>query len=85
MNLIPKVTKLDSVSVIRNPTTENELSLKKIVDDSIGEGSILGFNQSLKNYLKVSIRNTDYVPNKYDRTETTGTTLRKVLTQEVSC
>ena len=44
MNL--KITILDSVSVDGNPTLNNELSNKNYVDDSIGEGSILRYNQT---------------------------------------
>ena len=50
-----KVTNLDSVSVNTNPKVDNELSNKKYVDDSIGEGTLLGFDKTLTNYLKVSI------------------------------
>ena len=35
------LTNLDSVTVNRNPSLDNELSNKKYVDDSIGEGTIL--------------------------------------------
>ena len=46
-----KLTNLDSVTVNRNPTSDNEVSNKKYVDDSIGENTILRFNQALENYL----------------------------------
>ena len=34
---------------LKNPTSDNELLNKKNVDESIGEGSILRFNQNLQN------------------------------------
>ena len=43
-----KLTNLDSVSVNRNPISDNELGNKKHIDDSIEEGTILRFNQTLK-------------------------------------
>ena len=52
-----KLTNLDSVTVNRNPTSSNEVSKKKYVDDSIGEGTIVRFNQTLQNFLKVSVGN----------------------------
>ena len=55
-----KLTNLDSVTVNRNPNSDDELSNKKYVDDSIGEGTILRFNQTLENYLKVSVGNDTY-------------------------
>ena len=46
------MTNLDSVTVDRKPSSDNELSNKKNVDVSIGEGTVVRFNQSLQNYLK---------------------------------
>ena len=72
-----KLTNLDSVTVNRNPTTDNELSNKKYVDDSIGEVTILRFNQTLQNYLKVSVGNDTYNLTKYDGIQITDTTIIK--------
>ena len=41
--------------VNRYLTTDNELSNKKYVDDSLGSGNTLRFNQSLHNYVKISV------------------------------
>ena len=62
-----KLTNLVNNTVVRNPTTDSELSNKIYVDDSIGEGSFLSFNQSLQNYLKIGIGNTDYNLTDFDR------------------
>ena len=50
-----KLTNIDSISVNRNPTADNELSNKKYVDDQLDKNIILRFNQTLQNYLKVSV------------------------------
>ena len=55
-----KLTNLDSVTINRNPISDNEVSNKNFVDDSIGEGTIVRFNQTLENYLKVSVGNDTY-------------------------
>ena len=56
-----KLTNIDSITVNRNPTSDNEVTNKKYVDDSIGDVTILRFNQILENYLKVSVGNDTYI------------------------
>ena len=72
-----KLTKLDSVSINRNPSSDNELANKKYVDDSIGEGTIVRFKKSLQNYSKVSVGNDIYHLTKYERIQITDTTIIK--------
>ena len=72
-----KLTNLDSVSVNREPSSDIELANKKHVDDSIGEGNVLGSNQTFKNYLKVSVRNDTYNITKNDKKQITNTTINK--------
>ena len=62
-----KLTNLDSITINRDPNLDNELSNKKYVDDSIREGTILRFNQTLENYLKVSVGNDTYNLTKYNK------------------
>ena len=69
-----KLTNLHSVTVNRNLTSDNELSNKKYVDDSIAEGTIVRFNQTLERYLQVSVRNDTYNITKYDKLQITDTT-----------
>ena len=69
-----KLTNLDSITVNRNPTSDNEVSNKRYVDDSIGEGTLLRFNQTLTNYLKVSVGNDIYNLTKYDKIQLIDTT-----------
>ena len=50
-----KLTNLDSVTVNRKPTSENELSTKKNIEDELDKNTTLRFNQTLQNNLKLSI------------------------------
>ena len=50
--MIKKLTNLDSVQLNRNPSSDNKLANKEFTDDSLGEGTLLRFNQTLQNYLK---------------------------------
>ena len=72
-----KLTNLDSITVNRDPNLDNELSNKKYVDNSIGEGTILRFSQTLENYLKVSVGNDTYNLTKYNKIQITDTTEMK--------
>ena len=69
-----KLTNFDSVSVNRNPSSDNASANKKYIDDSIGEVTLLRFNQTLQNYLKVSVGNDTYNLTKYDKIQITDTT-----------
>ena len=69
-----KLTILDSVTVNGNPTSDNESSTKTYIDDSIGEGTLSRFNQTLENYLKVSVAKDTYNLTEYDKIQITGTT-----------
>ena len=55
-----KLTNLDSIIVNRNPTLDNELTNKKYLDDELDKNTIVRFNQTLTNYLKVSVGNDIY-------------------------
>ena len=69
-----KLTNLDSIQVNRIPTSDNELASKNYIDDSVGEGTLLRFNQTLSNYLKVSVGNDTYNLTKNDKLQITDTT-----------
>ena len=69
-----KLTNLDSITVNRNPTSDNELSNKKNVDNELDRNTIVRFNQTLPNYLKVSVGNDTYSLTKYDKIQITDTT-----------
>ena len=66
---------LDSITVIRDPSSDNELANKRYIDDSIGEATIVRLNQTLANYLKVSVGNDTYNLTKYDKIQITDTTI----------
>ena len=72
-----ELTNLDSITVKRNPSSDNELADKKYVDDSIEEGTILRFNQTPQNYLKVSVGNDTYNLTKHKEIQLTDTTVMK--------
>ena len=44
-----KLPNSDSLTVRRNPTSQNELSSKKYIDDELDKNTILRFNQTLQN------------------------------------
>ena len=72
-----KLTNIDSITMNRNPTSENEVTNKKYIDDELDKNTILRFNQTLQNYLEVSVGNNIYIYNltKYDRIQITDTTI----------
>ena len=69
-----KLTSLDSITVNRDLYLDNELADKKFLDDSVGEDTLLRFNQTLTNYLNVSVGNSVYNLTKYDKMQITDTT-----------
>ena len=69
-----KLTKLDSITVNRYPTSGNELSNKQYIDGELDKNTIVRFNQTLQNYLKVSVGNDIYNLTKYDKIQITDTT-----------
>ena len=69
-----KLTNIDSITVNRNPNLDNELSNKRYVDDSLGEYTLLRFNQTLTKYLKVSVGNDTFNLTKYDKIQIIDTT-----------
>ena len=62
-----KLRSLDSIIVNRKPNLDNELSNEKYVVESIGEGTIVKFIQTLENYLKVSVGYDTKYLTKYDK------------------
>ena len=44
-----KLTNIDSITVNRKPTEDDELSNKKYIDDELDKNTILRFNQTLQN------------------------------------
>ena len=52
-----ELTNIDSVTVNRNPVLDNQLANKKYIDNELDKNTIVRFNQTLENYLKVSVGN----------------------------
>ena len=74
-----KLTNLDSATVNRNPTSDNELANKNYIDDELDKKTVLIFNQTLENYLKVSVGNDIYNLTKNIKLQITDTTEIKFL------
>ena len=72
-----KLVSLDIVVVNREPHSNNELAIRNYTDDELDKNTVLRFNQTLQNYLKVSVGDDSYKPNKYDKMKTTDTTIIK--------
>ena len=72
-----KLTNLDSITINRNPILDNEVSNKRYVDDQLDKNTIVRFNQTLQNYLKVSVGNDLYKLTKYNKIQLTDTTIIK--------
>ena len=62
-----KLTNLDSATVNRIPTSDNELANKQYVDDELDKNTIVRFDQTLSNYLKVPVGDDVYNLTKFDR------------------
>ena len=69
-----KFINLDSIQVNRNPISGNELSTKKYIDDELEKNTIVRFNKTLQNYLKVSVGDTIYNLTKYNKIQIIDTT-----------
>ena len=68
---------LDIVTVIKNPSLDNERSNENYDDNSIEEGTKVRFNQTLRNDNKVSVGNDVYNLSEYDRIQFTDKTVNK--------
>ena len=69
-----KLRNINSITNNNNPTDDNHVSNQKYIDDSIAEGTLLRFNQTLTNYLKVSVGNDTYNLSKYNKSQIIDTT-----------
>ena len=72
-----KLTNLDSITINRNPSSDDEVSNKKYIDDELDKNTILRFNQTLQNYLKISIGNDIYNLTKNDKIQLSDITTMK--------
>ena len=72
-----KLSNIISITVNRNPASDNEVSIKKYIEDELDRNTFLRFDQTLENYLKVSVSNDIYNLAKYDNIKMTDTTIIK--------
>ena len=72
-----KLTNLDSIKVNRDPTSDNELVNKKYLDNHLDKNTVLRFNQTFENYLKVSVGSDTYYLTKYNKIQITDITFKK--------
>ena len=68
------IINLDGFTFNRSPTLDNEVSNKKYTDDKTNKNTTLRFNQTLRNYLKVSVGDDVYNLNKYEQIQLTDVT-----------
>ena len=62
-----KLTSINSITINNNPTDDNHVCNKKYIDDEIDKNTIVRFNQTLTNYLKISVGNDIYHLTKYNK------------------
>ena len=79
-----KKNNLDSIRINRNAFSDNEVSNKKYIDDELDKNTIVRFNQTSQNYLKVSVGNNTYNLTKYKKkTKTDITEIRNLNTGQM--
>ena len=72
-----KLTNINSITIKNNPTDDNHVKNKKYIDNELDKNTIVRFNQTLQNYLKVSVGNDTYNLTKYNKIQLTDTTIIK--------
>ena len=70
-----KLTNINSITINKDPTDDNHVSNKKYIDIELDKNTIVRFNQTLQNYLKVSVGNNIYNFTKNDKRKITDTTI----------
>ena len=78
-----KLTNLHCKSVNRHPSSDNELANKKYVDDSLGGGNILRFNQKLEFISKSPSETIHIILPNIKKIQLTDTTEIKIVKLEV--
>ena len=72
-----KITNINLITINNNPIDDNHVTNKKYIDDELNKNTLLRFNQTLQNYLKVSVGNDTYNLTKYNKIQLTDTTFLK--------
>ena len=71
------LTNINSITINNNPTDNNHISNKEYIDDELDKNTLVRFNQTLSNYLKVSVGDNTYNLTKYNKIKLTDTTVIK--------
>ena len=67
------LTNINSITIKNKPTDDNHVTNKKYFDDEL-ENTLVRFNQTLTNYLKITVGNDTYNLTKYDKIQIIDTT-----------
>ena len=62
-----KLKNINSITNNNNPSDDNHVCNKKYVDDELDKNTIVRFNQTLTNYLEISVGNDIYHLTKYNK------------------
>ena len=72
-----KLININSITINNDRTDDNHVGNKKYIDDELDKNTILRFNQTLQNFLQVSVGNDTYNLTKYDKKQITDSTIFK--------
>ena len=72
-----KLTNINSITINNIPTDDNHVSNKKYIDDELDKNTIVRINQTLRNYLRVSVGSDIYNLTKYNKKQLTDITTMK--------
>ena len=62
-----KLKNKNSITINTNPIDDNHVKNRKYIDDELDKNTIVRFNQTLENYLKVYVGNDTYKLAKYSK------------------
>ena len=62
-----KLTNINSITINNNPTEDDQVANKRYIDNQLDKNTIVRFNQTLNNYLKVSVGDDIYNLTKYNK------------------
>ena len=62
-----KLTNINLITFNNSPTDDSHVSNKKYIDDGLDKNTIVRFNETLENYLKVSVGDDIYNLTKYKK------------------
>ena len=72
-----KLKNINSITYNNNPTDDNHVRNKKYIDDELDKNTIVRFNQTLQNYLKVYVGYDTFNLTEYDKIQLTDITNMK--------